>query len=213
MHWWPCVCAYVCVLGGAHCSDTNDNLQGKPQLSSWLTRATRLTPSSLLTWHFNTRELWKQKAKKIDSKVHTHNGKAVKGSDWAYSKIMYVYCIVQNSWMYFCTSSSSKLVRSHICFRHICRLFQCSRKQAATRRHTEEIFKYCIPKIIGFKKIKNKHWPLVWPHRKMQEYMYIYSTFTCRAAWCWYLCTYIYEHTVSLTPFMHTLPVTPPVSV
>lgn len=38
-----------------------------------------------------------------------------------------------------CTSSSSKLVRSQLCFRHICRLFQCSRKQAAKRGHMKLI--------------------------------------------------------------------------
>lgn len=41
-------------------------------------------------------------------------------------------------WRLFSTFSSSKLVRSQLCFRHICRLFQCSRKHAATRRHTEQ---------------------------------------------------------------------------
>lgn len=49
-----------------------------------------------------------------------------------------IRCVPPASWRVLSTSSSSKLVRSQLCFRHICRLFQCSRKHAATRSYTNQ---------------------------------------------------------------------------
>lgn len=57
-------------------------------------------------------------------------------------------------WRVFSTSSSSKLVRSQLCFRHICRLFQCSRKHAATRSCTSSL----APKGNHWKTSHTVHW-------------------------------------------------------
>lgn len=100
-------------------------------VSSWLTQAVRLTPSPCLTWRLKDRKTQRFKLTKTKRRRFRPHPSLKKThvrlllSSWG-----------GGSFPEFCTSSSSKLVRSQVCFRHICRLFQCSRKQAATGRHT-----------------------------------------------------------------------------
>ena len=112
----PCVCAKgrTLPLRLMIIFTTNHNWS----LSSWLTWAVRWTRS--LTWHFNRQEIILYLCACEHSTLSQYLPTYLPIYAW--------------SQMYFCTSSSSKLVRSQACFRHICRLFQCSRKQAATRR-------------------------------------------------------------------------------
>ncbi len=79
---------------GGHWSDTNDNLQGKPQLISAVMidpghEVKTLTVTDLALQQTGVMKL--ESEKKTDTKIYTRNDKTVKGSDCVYFPITYVY--------------------------------------------------------------------------------------------------------------------------